>query len=219
MYRSSPLAVSGGVALGIPSGDDTNVHITDYSGSTVNGLATIQRQRDIHIDNEAWSLSPFLAALYTPTDRFFTQGFVQVDFPLNASTIDYRDTFLRGSAPSIGQLSQAGLIASLQIVAQRVVGCDGDIVGRQPARGDRPAHQSLEHRRRAPDGVMPVDVAIHLILREQQRLERRQALGVQRQPIGGHRERRQEPVHIDDAVRHATHRGITRQIVELVDVD
>ena len=112
VYRSSPLAVSGGVALGIPSGDDTNVHITDYSGSTVNGLATIQRQRDIHIDNEARSLSPFLAALYTPTDRFFAQGFLQFDFPLNDNTINYSENITRGNIPpnQLQALTQLGVI-------------------------------------------------------------------------------------------------------------
>jgi hypothetical protein len=110
VYRSCLLAISTGLALGIPSGADTDVRIVDYSGATTQGLATIQRERVIHIDNETWSLSPFLATLYTPTDRFFTQGFLQFDFPLNASTINYRDTFTRGTAPSIAQLSQLGLI-------------------------------------------------------------------------------------------------------------
>src|SRR5262249_55206717 len=111
IYRSCPLSVSAGLALGIPSGADTDVRIIDYSGATTQGLATIQRERVIHIDNETWSLSPFLATLYTPTDRFFAQGFLQFDFPLNASTINYRNAFTRGASPvTIAQLSQLGLI-------------------------------------------------------------------------------------------------------------
>jgi hypothetical protein len=110
-YRSNPLAVSGGLALGIPTGADTNVSIVDYSGSVTQGQATIQRERLIHIDNETWSLSPFVAALYTPTNRFFAQGFLQFDLPLNASTINYTDTFTRGSSSvSVAALSQAGLL-------------------------------------------------------------------------------------------------------------
>jgi hypothetical protein len=96
-YRSSSCLVSGGVGVGIPSGADTSVLITDYSGGTVQGQASLQRERLIHIDNETWSLSPFLAALYAPTERFFTQGFLQVDIPLNASTINYADTLTRGT--------------------------------------------------------------------------------------------------------------------------
>ena len=97
LYRSSPLAVSAGVALGIPTGADTDVRIIDYSGMTGQGVATVQRERDIHIDNETWSLSPFLAAVYTPTKRFFTQGFLQFDFGLNNSTINYSNTFTQGT--------------------------------------------------------------------------------------------------------------------------
>jgi hypothetical protein len=98
-YGNSTLSVSGGLALGIPTGDDTTVHITDLSGVTTQGVATIQRDRTIHIDNETWSLSPFVAFLSTPTERLFTQGFVQVDFPLNDSTINYTEVFTRGVPP------------------------------------------------------------------------------------------------------------------------
>jgi hypothetical protein len=111
-YRSRPLAVSAGLALEIPTGADTNVRIVDYSGSAVVGQATVQRERVIHIDNETWSLSPFLAAVYTPTKRLFTQGFLQFDFPLNTNTINYSDRFTRGTSPvTIAQLAQAGLIS------------------------------------------------------------------------------------------------------------
>jgi hypothetical protein len=99
LYRSQPLALSAGVGVGVPSGSDTRVRVTDYAGSTTSGLLAIQRVRYFQIDNETWSLSPFLAALATPTDRFFAQGFVQFDFPLNSSTIGYTETFARGTAP------------------------------------------------------------------------------------------------------------------------
>jgi hypothetical protein len=103
-YTSRTLALTGGLALGIPSGDNTTTDIIDYSGSTVQGIATIQRERNIHLDNETWSLSPFVAFLHTPTERLFNQGFVQFDLPLNNSTINYSDVFLRGTAPSIQQI-------------------------------------------------------------------------------------------------------------------
>jgi hypothetical protein len=111
LYQSKPLAVSGGLALGMPTGADTNVRVLDYSGGTAGGVATIQRERVIHIDNETWSLSPFVAVLATPTERLFTQGFLQFDIPLNSSTINYRESFLQGSSQvSVAQLNQAGLL-------------------------------------------------------------------------------------------------------------
>jgi hypothetical protein len=111
VYRKSALAISAGLALGIPTGADTNVRIVDYSGSTTAGQATVQRERVIRIDNEAWSLSPFVAALYTPTNRLFTQGFLQFDIPLNTNTINYSDRLTRGAGLSTADLAALGLIS------------------------------------------------------------------------------------------------------------
>jgi hypothetical protein len=101
LYRSQTLNISGGLGIGIPTGADTSVRVTDYSGVPANGFATLQRVRDFHIDNETWSLSPFVAALYTPNDRFFAQGFFEVELPLNPSTINYTET------TPLGGISQA----------------------------------------------------------------------------------------------------------------
>jgi hypothetical protein len=110
VYRTCPMAISAGLGLGIPTGADTNVAIVDYSGGTTQGLASVQRVRDIHIDNETWSLSPFVAALYTPNSRFFAQGFAQVDVPLNDSTINYSETITRGTIPPVAALGGVGLL-------------------------------------------------------------------------------------------------------------
>ena len=96
-YRTDKLALGGGLALVAPTGADTVVNIVDYSGSLSEGVATIQRDRLIEIDNETWSLSPFLAGLYTPNNRFFAQGFLQFEFPLNSSTISYTETLPQGT--------------------------------------------------------------------------------------------------------------------------
>jgi hypothetical protein len=94
-------AFSGGVAVGIPTQQDAAVSVVDYGGGTASEpVSTIQRLRQIQIANETWSLSPFLAALWTPNDRFFAQGFVQADLPLNSSTVTYTDQFTRGFPPS-----------------------------------------------------------------------------------------------------------------------
>jgi hypothetical protein len=98
VLRREGLALSGGLGLTVPTGADTDVRVTDYSGTVTQGLASIQRVRDIHIDNETWALSPFVAALASPTERLFFHGFLELDFPLNPSTINYSDTFTRGTA-------------------------------------------------------------------------------------------------------------------------
>jgi hypothetical protein len=97
-YTSKTLALTGGLALGLPTGDNNSVNINDFSGGIGQGTATIQRERLIHVNNETWSLSPFLAYLHTPNDRLFTQGFVQFDFPLNDSNINYTEYYARGMA-------------------------------------------------------------------------------------------------------------------------
>lgn len=96
LYQTNQVVLSGGLGVGIPTGEDTSVRVTDYSGLPTQGQATIQRVRIFDIDNETWALSPFLAVLATPTDRFFSQGFVQFDFPLNTSTVNYTELLPRG---------------------------------------------------------------------------------------------------------------------------
>jgi hypothetical protein len=98
LCRNETLTLSAGLGITVPTGQDTNVAITDYSGTVTQGLASIQRFRDIHIDNETWALSPFVAGVYSPSKRFFLHGFLEFDFPLNDSTINYSDTFTRGQA-------------------------------------------------------------------------------------------------------------------------
>src|SRR5262249_10850042 len=56
--------------------------------------------------NETWAVSPSLAALYTPGDRFFPQGFLQFDIPVNTSRITYSETAL--SLPGASPLLATG---------------------------------------------------------------------------------------------------------------
>src|SRR5262249_46289614 len=85
------LVFSGGLAVELPTGDDTSVHITDFAGPTTSPVPTIQRDRDIHIANDTVGISPFVAFLAQPNDRFFAQGFVQVDIPLNKNTVTFSE--------------------------------------------------------------------------------------------------------------------------------
>ena len=103
-YRTDKLALSAGLAMGTPTGADTTVNIVDFTGPSGTPAATVERDRLIHIDNETWSLSPFLAGLYTPNDRLFAQGFLQFEFPLNSSTINYTETTPVGSLLPISSI-------------------------------------------------------------------------------------------------------------------
>ena len=62
---------------------------------------------------------------------------------------------------------------------QGVVGGDRDGLRLHGARGDGAPDQAFEHDGRAAHGVVPIHVAIHLVLGEQQRLERRQPFFVE----------------------------------------
>jgi hypothetical protein len=92
VYRDDAFLLSGGLGLGIPTADDTHLRITDYVGGATNVYAEAQRTCDITIHNDAWSLSPFLAAVYAPDTRFFTQGFLQFDLPLGGNGYSYGET-------------------------------------------------------------------------------------------------------------------------------
>jgi hypothetical protein len=93
LYKTPELLVSGGLGVNIPTGADTHVQVTDYLGGATTIFAEIQRVRDFTIKNETWTLSPFLAALATPTKNLFAQGFLEVECPLNGSTYNFNETF------------------------------------------------------------------------------------------------------------------------------
>ncbi|MCI0739901.1 MAG: hypothetical protein L0Y72_12715, partial [Gemmataceae bacterium] len=92
LWQEPRWAISGGLSLGIPTAQDTTVRVADYIGSLALNLSQIQRVREFHIENETWALSPFLAFVAVPNSRWFTQGFMQVEFPLNSSDVVLRET-------------------------------------------------------------------------------------------------------------------------------
>ncbi len=95
--QRSGLAISGGLNIGIPTGENIQTDIHDFSEEENSAMLTIQRDRDVQIANNTWALAPFAAALWAPNDRFFTQGFMSVEVPLNASRINYSESFLIGN--------------------------------------------------------------------------------------------------------------------------
>jgi hypothetical protein len=99
-YQTKTLAVSLGASFGIPTGPNTNVRVIDFLGDAHDNDVEIQRQRVFHIENQTWAISPFLAFLATPSDRFFLQGFMQFDFPLNKSHISYSDAAVINTEPT-----------------------------------------------------------------------------------------------------------------------
>jgi hypothetical protein len=66
LYTTDRLSVSGGLGVTVPTARDLRVRWLDG-------------QDLVRIDNEAVHLHPFAAALYTPNDRWFAQGFFQLD--------------------------------------------------------------------------------------------------------------------------------------------
>jgi hypothetical protein len=66
LYQSDIFAFSTGLQVSVPTAPSLNVSLTD--GTQI-----------ISIDNQAVHLMPFVGALYTPNDRFFSQAFLQFD--------------------------------------------------------------------------------------------------------------------------------------------
>jgi len=98
-------AFTGGLGLNLPTArdvtiqviiQDTNFPIPGISGGAaslnVNGVGVIR--------NETVNLSPYIAGVWSPRPRCFTQGFMQVDVPLNPSEL-YVD--LAGIADAAGE--------------------------------------------------------------------------------------------------------------------
>lgn len=97
LLQNSTWAVSLGAGVNIPTQQDVrisvNIHDDNFllSGPGVNlpPNTTAGINADIAgiVHNQTVNLSPFIGALYTPNDRFFGQGFFQVDCPLNSSNV------------------------------------------------------------------------------------------------------------------------------------
>ena len=100
---------------------------------------------------------------------------------------------------------------------------------RQVLRGEQTAFErrldeAHEGQRRGAHGVVPVDVAEHLVLREEERLQRAESLLADREferasgPFARDREGRKQPIHVHGPVRHAAEEGIAPEVVDLVEV-
>jgi hypothetical protein len=83
-----------GVGLDTPTGSDVTTHLPDA---------------DMVFQNESFHLSPFLGFLCAPSDAWFTQGFVEVDIPLNGNGVDVLDR-TSGLTNSLGNLTDQALL-------------------------------------------------------------------------------------------------------------
>ena len=75
LYRDEQFALSAGTGIALPTADDLRVISPDPA-------ATL----DV-IKNEAVHLLPFIGGVYTPNDRWFTQGMVQLDIATNGNSV------------------------------------------------------------------------------------------------------------------------------------
>lgn len=91
LYRNDQVAFSCGMAVALPTADDTVVQLA-------NGTPLVR------IDNESVHLMPFLGLLLTPNDRFFTQGFLQFDFDTQGNPVQV--TNLAGGLVPVGRSDQ-----------------------------------------------------------------------------------------------------------------
>ena len=114
LLREEKLKLSTGVGVNIPTERSVKINVrvrndqfvlNDPEPAFPNGrTAPVIAGVSGVVKNETVNLSPFLAALYTPTDRLFAQGFIQVDVPVNKSNANVSGfTFI--DVPGIGPIS------------------------------------------------------------------------------------------------------------------
>lgn len=74
LHASDRFALSGGLGVTTPTADDINVRLP-------NNIPLLR------VENQSVHLQPFLAGLYTPNDRFFAHGFLQLDVDANGNSL------------------------------------------------------------------------------------------------------------------------------------
>ena len=87
LYRSQFLAFAAGLGLTAPTGEDAQFSVADQVYT---------------VNNQAVHLLPYVAYLFNPNERFFYQGFFQLDTPANGNAISFRDI----SSPDVTRLGK-----------------------------------------------------------------------------------------------------------------
>ncbi len=119
---------------------------------------------------------------------------------------------------------EPGGVVGLHRGGERAIGGVGHARGIELPAGHRRAHGPLEHARGTAHRVVPVDVAVHLVLGEEERFEGRDALLVDTHgpmpcAIGHQAERGQQPIDVDGAVGDATLPRVPREVIDLVEIE
>lgn len=89
--------LTGGLQMTIPTMDDYRLLVTDGGRSA----------EFLKLENKAVHLMPFLGGIYAPNDRFFAQGFVQVDFDANGKRV-----LVNANALNAPGMTEAGTLNS-----------------------------------------------------------------------------------------------------------
>ncbi len=99
LYQNSTFACSTGLGFTVPTASNINFR----QGS----------QQTLRVSNDSVHLLPFVGGVYTPNDRFYSQGFLQFDFDSNGNRV-YSTTDLQGvtgnSLNLIGRVQDAAFL-------------------------------------------------------------------------------------------------------------
>lgn len=118
LWRGDFVNVASGLAISLPTADDTRV-------SLANGVDLVR------IENEAVILTPYIAALFTPTDRLFAQTWAAFAFDAKGNTVQLNNAML--GMQNVGQINDQTLMQlDAQIGYWLVQNNDGLIRGLAP---------------------------------------------------------------------------------------
>ena len=92
--RTGVLNVSSGVAVTLPTAADQVVNSLPYLDTTTNTLRSVELYR---IRNRSVTVEPYVAALLTPNDRLFAQGWAGVNFDASGGDLTWNTQVFGGS--------------------------------------------------------------------------------------------------------------------------
>ncbi len=90
LYRADTFLISGGVAIDCPTAP--NMLCFGANGGSASGGGN-----EIQLLNQSVHLLPFVGGVWTPSDRLFFMGFMQVDIDANGDTINNVDVAFPGA--------------------------------------------------------------------------------------------------------------------------
>lgn len=98
-YSDDELALSAGLGVSLPTGSDLSVQTHQF-----NPIRATNDTQNLTIHNEAVHLVPYVGLLAMPSDDWFYQGFVSLDFAANGNGVD-----LGTPASPVGTLTEQNL--------------------------------------------------------------------------------------------------------------